>query len=51
VNSWVGTFHRFCETLLRRYAETGRLGQNFTIYDSGDSLTLLKQVIKTATSN
>jgi DNA helicase-2/ATP-dependent DNA helicase PcrA len=43
---WVGTFHRFCGSLLRRYAEQVGLGQNFTIYDSGDSLTLLKQVIK-----
>ena len=43
---WIGTFHSICSRLLRR--EIDRLGyeSNFTIYDSGDQTTLVKQIIK-----
>ena len=36
---WVGTFHRFCARLLRKYAPLVGLQENYTIYDVGDSLT------------
>jgi DNA helicase-2/ATP-dependent DNA helicase PcrA len=42
---WVGTFHRFCSQLLRHFAPLVGLRENFTIYDAGDSLSLLKEVI------
>ncbi|MDX1963965.1 MAG: 3'-5' exonuclease [Pirellulales bacterium] len=45
-NVWVSTFHRFCGSLLRRYGEFVGLGSNFTIYDTGDSLQLLKETIR-----
>ena len=35
---WVGTFHRFCARLLRKYAPLVGLEENYTIYDTGDSL-------------
>ncbi len=35
---WVGTFHRFCARLLRKYATDVGLQENFTIYDVEDSL-------------
>jgi len=43
---WLGTFHRFCSRLLRRYAAQVGLAENFTIYDSEDSLKALKQAIQ-----
>jgi DNA helicase-2/ATP-dependent DNA helicase PcrA len=43
---WVSTFHRFCSQMLRRYADTVGLGQNFTIFDTDDSLAALKSVIE-----
>ncbi|HXV71414.1 MAG TPA: DNA helicase PcrA [Acidimicrobiia bacterium] len=43
---WVSTFHSSCVRILRR--EAPRLGykSGFTIYDEGDSLRLLRMVIK-----
>ena len=35
---WVGTFHRFCARLLRKYASLVGLQENYTIYDAGDSV-------------
>ncbi len=43
---WLGTFHRFCARLLRRYADHVGLSPNFAIYDTGDSLAALKLAIK-----
>ncbi|MEN6459338.1 MAG: UvrD-helicase domain-containing protein [Thermoguttaceae bacterium] len=40
---WVGTFHRFCARLLRKYAQFVGLRENFTIYDTDDSLRALRQ--------
>ncbi|MCA9388188.1 UvrD-helicase domain-containing protein [Candidatus Berkelbacteria bacterium] len=42
---WLGTFHSVCVRILRR--EIGHLGYepNFTIYDSADSLSLVKSVM------
>lgn len=43
---WIGTFHRFCSRLLRRYASYVGLDANFTIYDTDDSRRALKQAIE-----
>lgn len=43
---WAGTFHSACVRILRR--DIGHLGRerSFTIYDSADSLRLIKDVMK-----
>ena len=41
----VSTFHSFCAGLLRREGSHTGLERNFTIYDSEDQLTLIKQTI------
>ncbi|MGE5494234.1 MAG: ATP-dependent helicase [Burkholderiales bacterium] len=43
---WVCTFHAMCAKILR--VECDRLGYEpgFTIYDSGDSLTVVKEILK-----
>ncbi len=43
---WVGTFHRFCSKLLRQYATHVGLEENFTIYDTDDSLSVVKEAVK-----
>ena len=43
---WIGTFHKFCAYLLRRYISLAGLSENFTIYDTDESLTLLKSLAK-----
>lgn len=44
---WLSTFHSFCARFLRREIEaTGMYKGNFVIYDSGDSQTVVKKVIK-----
>lgn len=45
-NLWMGTFHSVFARILR--AEAGRLGypSNFTIYDTDDSKSLIKNIIK-----
>jgi DNA helicase II / ATP-dependent DNA helicase PcrA len=43
---WVGTFHRFCARLLRRYASFVGLRENFSIYDTADSGQILRQAIE-----
>src|SRR4029078_588407 len=35
---WISTFHRFCARLLREYAPLVGLPENYTIYDTSDSL-------------
>jgi DNA helicase-2/ATP-dependent DNA helicase PcrA len=42
---WMSTFHRFCSRLLRRYAPLVGLDENFTIYDTSDSLQVLKRTL------
>lgn len=44
----VTTFHSLCARLLRRYAEAAGLKPDFSIYDSGDQLTLIKKSIEAA---
>jgi DNA helicase-2/ATP-dependent DNA helicase PcrA len=41
---WIGTFHKFGAYLLRRYAAMSGIQENFTIYDSDESLSLLKTI-------
>ena len=43
---WMSTFHRFCARLLRQYAASVGLGENFTIYDTDDSRKVLKQTVE-----
>jgi DNA helicase-2/ATP-dependent DNA helicase PcrA len=45
-NVWVSTFHRFCARLLRQYARYLGLEENYSIYDTGDSLAALKRAIE-----
>jgi len=42
---WVSTFHRFCARLLRKYAPAVGIGENYTIYDTGDSRRTLRRVL------
>ena len=41
---WVSTFHSMCVRILRRFIEALGYGKNFSIYDSDDQRTLMKQV-------
>ena len=41
---WVSTFHASCVRILRRFIEHLGYGKNFSIYDSDDQRTLMKQV-------
>jgi len=43
---WMGTFHRFCARLLRQYAAHVGLTENYTIYDTQDSLRALKRALE-----
>ncbi|WIW71563.1 MULTISPECIES: DNA helicase PcrA [Anaerosinus] len=44
---WLNTFHSFCAKFLRREIEVlDGYKKNFTIYDSSDSLTLIKNCLK-----
>ncbi|HEV7223397.1 MAG TPA: UvrD-helicase domain-containing protein, partial [Pirellulales bacterium] len=42
---WVSTFHRFCARLLREHAALVGLRENYTIYDSSDSLAALRRTL------
>lgn len=43
---WMGTFHSIFARLLRRDAERIGFRSSFTIYDTGNSLSLVKAIIK-----
>lgn len=43
---FMGTFHSFCASLLRRYAGRLGYGPDFVIFDDDDQEALLKQIIK-----
>ena len=43
---WVCTFHSACVRILRRDADRLGFTSNFTIYDTSDSLSLLKHILK-----
>ncbi|MFI3170942.1 MAG: DNA helicase PcrA [Eubacteriales bacterium] len=44
---WVSTFHSTCVRILRRHIDQLGYDTNFTIYDSDDQKTLMKDVCKT----
>jgi len=43
---WVATFHASCVRILRRFGDRIGYGSNFTIYDTDDCKTLMKDVCK-----
>ena len=43
---WVATFHATCVRILRRYAERLGYDTNFTIYDTDDQKTVMKEICK-----
>ena len=43
---WMGTFHSICARFLRIEALAAGLEPNFTIYDTSDSLAVIRKVIK-----
>lgn len=43
---WASTFHSACVRILRRDAERLGFPQSFTIYDTADSLSLVKRILK-----
>ena len=45
-NIWVSTFHSTCVRILRRYADTIGYSRSFTIYDSDDQKTLMREICK-----
>ncbi len=45
-NIWVSTFHSTCVRILRRFGESIGYNRNFTIYDSDDSRSVMKSIIK-----
>jgi DNA helicase II / ATP-dependent DNA helicase PcrA len=44
--SWIGTFHATGVKLLRREYEAAGLEQNFVIYDTDDSIRMIRQIMK-----
>lgn len=45
-NIWVSTFHSTCVRILRRYIEALGYDRSFTIYDSDDQKTLMRDICK-----
>ena len=43
---WVSTFHSTCVRILRRHIDLLGYDTNFTIYDSDDSKTVMKEVLR-----
>ncbi len=43
---WVTTFHSTCVRILRRFADRLGYGNNFTIYDTDDTKSVMKDIIK-----
>jgi DNA helicase II / ATP-dependent DNA helicase PcrA len=43
---WIATFHAMCARLLRREAPHIGLSRDFTIYDSADQQSVVKQLVK-----
>ena len=43
---WVSTFHSTCVRILRRYIDRLGFDNNFTIYDTDDSKSVMKEVCK-----
>lgn len=45
-NIWVSTFHSTCVRILRRYIDLIGYSRSFTIYDSDDQKTLMREICK-----
>ncbi|MCQ2011389.1 MAG: DNA helicase PcrA [Sporolactobacillus sp.] len=45
-DTWVSTFHSMCVRILRRDIDRMGLSRNFTILDSTDQLSVVKQILK-----
>jgi DNA helicase II / ATP-dependent DNA helicase PcrA len=45
-NIWVSTFHSTCVRILRRFIDTIGFNRSFTIYDTDDQKTLMREVCK-----
>jgi len=43
---WAGTFHSICAKILRREADFVGYTRSFTIYDSQDSLSVIKKIMR-----
>ncbi|MEG0806677.1 MAG: DNA helicase PcrA [Lachnospiraceae bacterium] len=43
---WVSTFHSLCVRILRRYIDRLGFDTNFTIYDSDDQKSIMKEICK-----
>lgn len=43
---WLGTFHSICVRILRREAQYIGYDRNFTIYDDGDQLAIIKRIMR-----
>ncbi|MDA8351647.1 MAG: DNA helicase PcrA [Firmicutes bacterium] len=43
---WISTFHSMCVRMLRRDVDRIGISRNFTILDSSDQLTVMKQILK-----
>ena len=43
---WISTFHSMCVRILRRDIDRIGYNPNFTILDSSDQLSVVKQVLK-----
>lgn len=43
---WISTFHSMCVRILRRDIDRLGYNRNFTILDSGDQLSVIKQILK-----
>ncbi len=48
---WINTFHSFCVRILRQHVEMLDYKKPFTIYDSGDQLSLIKRVLQSLNLN
>lgn len=48
---WVSTFHSLCVRILRRFIENLGYGTGFSIYDSDDQKTLMRQIMKSMSVN
>lgn len=46
ISMWIGTFHSICARILRRDARALGYSDNFTIYDTNDQRTLIRDVMK-----
>ena len=43
---WVSTFHSMCVRILRRHIDLLGFDSNFTIYDTDDSKSVMKEIFK-----